>query len=474
LRHYRPFHFKNTVNTFEDKLESFRGRRVLVVGLGRSGIGAAKVMAPVAAVTACDGKSLTELDAEARKLAEWGVELRAGDQDAALLEGKDLVVRSPGVPWNAPLVAAARERGVEVIGELELAYRLLATDRLVAVTGSNGKSTTTAWIGDILRQGGQKVFVAGNIGLALTNLLPAIDADSIVVAEVSSFQLEDADELRPRVAVLLNLAPDHIDRHGSLEEYYRMKWRLFRRQQADDVAVLNADDPNVAAGAKGLTSKVLWFGGRGERDGVNVQGCEIRYRVNGNEGVLLDVEEVSLPGPHNLANAMAAATAALAIGADPAAVATGLGSFRGLPHRLEPAGEVGGVRYVNDSKATNVASAVVALASFDAPVVLIAGGKAKGESFEPLARAAAVREVRRAVLYGAAAEALAAAFEGKVPYERVRTVVEAVLAATRAAQPGDVVLLAPACTSWDQYRNFEERGDDFKREVSRLAEREAS
>lgn len=462
------------MNAFEDKLEAFRGRRVLVVGLGRSGVGAAKVMASVAAVTACDEKPLAELDAEVRKLAEWGVEIRAAEQGAALLEGKDLVVRSPGVPWNAPLVAAARERGVEVIGELELAYRLLATDRLIAITGSNGKSTTTAWVGEILRHNNDKVFVAGNIGLALTNLLPVIDADAAVVAEVSSFQLEDADRLRPRIAVLLNLAPDHIDRHGSVEEYYRMKWRLFRRQEKGDFAILNADDPGIAASASGLAAEILWFGGDGGREGVFIADNEIRYRFGEKTGTLLAAEEVSLPGPHNLANALAAAAAALAAGADPAAIATGLSSFRGLPHRLEPAGEVGGVRYINDSKATNVASAVVALASFDAPIVLIAGGKAKGEPFEPLAAAAQARGVRRVILYGAAAEALQAAFEGRVACEQVRTIAEAVRAAARAAHPGDVVLLAPACTSWDQYRSFEERGDDFKKEVGCLAEKETA
>jgi len=457
------------MSVFKAKLERFRGRRVLVVGLGRSGVAAARVLAPVAArVTACDRKMLDELGAEAAALSGLGVDVRAGGQDAALLADADLVVRSPGVPWELPLLAAARDAGVELIGELELAYRLLATDRLVAVTGSNGKSTTTALLGEIFRQAGEKVTVAGNIGVALAAVVAELEPGSVVVVEVSSFQLEDTVEFKPRVGVLLNLAPDHLDRHGIADRYYRLKWRLFENQDPGDVAVLNADDADVAAGAEGLEAEVAFFGRRDPGGpGAWVDGGTVYYRMGGNAGALLPAAEVRIPGPHNLANAMAASCAALALGAGPDAAAAALRSFAGLPHRLQPVGEVAGVRYVNDSKATNVASALVALASFDAPVVLIAGGKAKGEEFTPLAAAARGR-VRAAILYGAARQELARALEGAARLEFADTVPAAVSLAARLAEAGDVVLLAPACTSWDQYRNFEERGEDFRRAVAAL------
>jgi UDP-N-acetylmuramoylalanine--D-glutamate ligase len=469
MRPHRPFDVEDKVSEFSDKLAAFRGLRVLVVGLGRSGVGAAKVLAPVAArVIASDEKRLEELDPAARQLGDLGVEVRGGEQRPALLERVDLLIRSPGVPWAAPLVAAAREAGIEVIGELELAYRLLATDRVVAVTGSNGKSTTTALLGEIFRRAREEVVVAGNIGVALTAVVAELEPTTTVVAEVSSFQLEDVATFKPHVGVLLNLAPDHLDRHGSPAAYYRTKWRLFENQDAGDYAVLNADDAPSAESDK-LRAAVLLFGERAAPGpGVWLEDGDVKYVVRGRRGTLLAASEVRLPGPHNLSNAMAAACASLAVDVPAAAVAEALATFEGLPHRLEFAREVAGVRYVNDSKATNVASALAALASFDGPVVLIAGGKSKGEDYAALASAARGK-VRAAILYGAAQEELAAAFAGVVPLERAATVEEAVAKAAAAARPGDTVLLSPACTSWDQYRDFEERGDDFKRAVADLS-----
>ncbi len=457
------------MSTYEEKLEAFRGRRVLVVGLGRSGVAAARALAPAAAeVVACDEKPADELSKEARELAGAGVELRAGDQTPALLAGMDLLVRSPGVPWGALLIVAAREKGIEVVGELELAYRLLATERVVAVTGSNGKSTTTALLGEIFRRAGEDVVVAGNIGVALTAVGAEIRPTTTVVAEVSSFQLEDAVTFRPRVAVLLNLAPDHLDRHGSPAVYYRMKWRLFENQRPEDYAVLNEDEESP--GNRGeLQAAVLLFGrGAAPGPGVWLAGDDVAYDVRMQKGTLLPNRDIRLPGLHNLSNAMAAACAALAMDVSPRAIAEALVEFEGLPHRLEFVGEAGGVRYVNDSKATNVASALTALATFEGPIILIAGGKSKGGDFGALA-AAARGKVRLAVLYGAAREELAAVFEGVVPLERVDTVGEAMAKAAASARRGDVVLLSPACTSWDQYRDFEERGDDFKRAVAELS-----
>lgn len=457
------------MRTYEEKLEAFRGRRVLVVGLGRSGVAAARALAPaVTEVVACDEKPADELSAEARELASTRVVLRPGDQTPALLAGMDLLVRSPGVPWEAPLIVAAREKGIEVVGELELAYRLLATERVVAVTGSNGKSTTTALLGEIFRGAGEDVVVAGNIGVALTAVGAEIRPTTTVVAEVSSFQLEDAVTFRPRVAVLLNLAPDHLDRHGSPAAYYRTKWRLFENQRPEDYAVLNADEES-SANRDELQAAVLLFGrGAAPGPGVWLAGDDVAYDVRMQKGTLLASRDIRLPGPHNLSNAMAAACAALAMDVSPPAIAEALVEFEGLPHRLEFVGEAGGVRYVNDSKATNVASALTALATFEGPIILIAGGKSKGGDFGALA-AAARGKVRLAVLYGAARDELAAVFEGVVPLERVDTVGEAVAKAAASARRGDVVLLSPACTSWDQYRDFEERGDDFKRAVAELS-----
>ena len=457
------------MSTYEEKLEAFRGRRVLVVGLGRSGVAAVRALAPAAAeVVACDEKPADELSKEARELAGAGVELRAGDQTPALLAGMDLLVRSPGVPWEAPLIVAAREKGIEVVGELELAYRLLVTERVVAVTGSNGKSTTTVLLGEIFRRAGEDVVVAGNIGVALTAVGAEIRPTTTVVAEVSSFQLEDAVTFRPRVAVLLNLAPDHLDRHGSPAVYYRMKWRLFENQRPEDYAVLNADEES-SGNRDELQAAVLLFGrGAAPGPGVWLAGDDVAYDVRMQKGTLLPNRDIRLPGPHNLSNAMAAACAALAMDVSPPAIAEALVEFEGLPHRLEFVGEAGGVRYVNDSKATNVASALTALATFEGPIILIAGGKSKGGDFGALA-AAARGKVRLAVLYGAARDELAAAFEGVVPLERVDTVGEAMAKAAASARRGDVVLLSPACTSWDQYRDFEERGDDFKRAVAELS-----
>jgi UDP-N-acetylmuramoylalanine--D-glutamate ligase len=469
MRRYRPFDVEDKMSTYDEKLEVFRGRRVLVVGLGRSGVGASRVLAPVAAaVTACDQNAADELSAEARALADAGVELRPGEQGPELLADVDLVVRSPGVPWELPLITAAREKGVEVIGELELAYRLLVTERVVAVTGSNGKSTTTALVGEIFRRAGEDVVVAGNIGVALTAVAAGLEPTTTVVAEVSSFQMEDAVTFRPRVAVLLNLAPDHLDRHGSSEAYYEMKWRLFENQRPEDYAVLNADDPSSASRGELQAATLLFGRGAAPGPGVWLAGDDVAYDVRARQGTLMAARAVRLPGPHNLSNAMAAACAALAMDVPAPAIAEALREFEGLPHRLEFVAEIEGVRYVNDSKATNVASALTALATFEAPVILIAGGKSKGGDFAALA-AAARGKVRLAVLYGAAGDELAAAFDGIVPLERADTIKGAAAKAAASARRGDVVLLSPACTSWDQYRDFEERGDDFKKAVAALS-----
>ncbi len=354
------------------------------------------------------------------------------DDDVSLLDGTELLVKSPGVPAEAVLVVEARLRGIPVWSELELGSRVLENP-LVAVTGTNGKTTTSELLGAMLAAP-----VAGNVGVALSELDGAVEPGSWVVVEASSFQLEDVDTFRPRVAVLLNLEPDHLDRHGSLESYAAAKLRIFENQELGDVAVVP----------------------RGFRA---VPGEARRADFEADDPL---PAEPLIPGAHNRENAAAATVAARAAGATEEEIARALRDFPGVAHRLEPVAERDGVLFVNDSKATNVAAALRAVAAYDRPLLLIAGGRAKGESFEPLAAAARGR-VEHAFLIGEAAPELAEAL-GDVPHETSGDLGTAVAAAAAAAKPGDVVLLSPACASYDQFRDFEERGDEFRRLVNAL------
>jgi len=411
-------------------------RRAVVLGLARSGRAAALALRRRGVeVVAVDRDPSVDAD----DVAAAGAEVRLGDVGAEVLDGADVLVKSPGVPGEVPLVAAARTAGVPVWSEVELGARLFPANPIVGVTGTNGKTTTTELLGAIFRAAGRTVEVAGNVGAPVTGLEPAPDA--WLVLELSSFQLEDVHELRPRVGVLLNLEPDHLDRHRDLGAYREAKLRLFARQGDRDAAV-------VPRG----------FG-----------------RVPGS-GLLVEFDrddplpaEPLIPGPHNRENAVAAAAAARAAGIGDDAIAGALRSFPGVPHRLEPVGEVGGVRFVNDSKATNTAAARRALTAFDAPLHLILGGSEKGELFSGLAGAVAEADVAAVYLIGETAPALADALGAAgVPYRHCGTLGAAVSEADRAARPGEVVLLSPACASFDQFANFEERGEAFRALVRRL------
>jgi UDP-N-acetylmuramoylalanine--D-glutamate ligase len=386
----------------------------LVLGLARSGQAARAAL-------------------ERRGVRVVGADRELGnDDDVSLLDGTELLVKSPGVPAEAVLVVEARLRGIPVWSELELGSRVLENP-LVAVTGTNGKTTTSELLGAMLGAP-----VAGNVGVALSELDGAVEPGSWVVVEASSFQLEDVDTFRPRVAVLLNLEPDHLDRHGSLESYAAAKLRVFENQELGDVAVVP----------------------RGFRA---VPGEARRADFEADDPL---PAEPLIPGAHNRENAAAATVAARAAGATEEEIARALRDFPGVAHRLEPVAERDGVLFVNDSKATNVAAALRAVAAYDRPLLLIAGGRAKGESFEPLAAAARGR-VGHAFLIGEAAPELAEAL-GDVPHETSGDLGTAVAAAAAAAKPGDVVLLSPACASYDQFRDFEERGDEFRRLVEAL------
>jgi UDP-N-acetylmuramoylalanine--D-glutamate ligase len=437
----------------------------LVAGLARSGQAVARMLARRGAV-------VRGVDAGhppgAAGLEALGVEVVLDADGTALLDGVRTLVKSPGVPAEAAPVAAARERGVEVIGELELAWRAIP-NRFLAVTGTNGKTTTVELLGHIYRTAAEPVAVAGNVGTPLSSLADDLDLDATVVCEASSFQLEDSVAFAPECAVFLNLAPDHLDRHADLDAYLAAKLRIFANQSNDDVAVYNGDDPALAGvDLGGCARRVAFCRGAGPDCEVSLAGETIFHDGE----PLLGTAELGLLGEHNAANAMAAAAAALSMGIDREAVREVLRGFAGVPHRLEPIAEIGGVRFVNDSKATNVASAMVGLRAFDGGVHAILGGSEKGEPYEPLLEPVRERCVA-CYLTGASAdrlaEALAPAIEAGVELRRCADLEDAVRRAAAAAGPGEVVLLSPACASFDAFENFEARGERFREIVRGLA-----
>jgi UDP-N-acetylmuramoylalanine--D-glutamate ligase len=438
------------------------GGPYLVVGLARSGVSAALALrARGEEVIGCDAGAQTD-PALARadgRLSEAGVEVHLDASGDAIAARARTLIKSPGVPAHAPVVAAARAAGMPVLGEIELAWRLVENE-FVAVTGTNGKTTTTEWIGHIHREASLPVAVVGNVGTPATSLVGQIAADATVVCEVSSFQLEDTEAFAPEAAVLLNLEPDHLDRHGSYEDYVAAKLRIFANQGPDDIAVI-ADD--LELGALGGGARRLRFGATAA-GAMSLRDGELYW---GGQPLLRD-SEISLPGEHNRANAMAAATVCLARGIDDRAVARGLVTFAGVPHRLELITVRDGVSYVNDSKATNVASAVVALRSYAGGVHLIAGGTGKRQDFSELAPLVSQR-CAAVYLIGQATDELADALApAGVAIHRCGALEPAVTAAAAAATEGDTVLLSPACASYDQYENFEARGDHFRALVEAL------
>jgi UDP-N-acetylmuramoylalanine--D-glutamate ligase len=412
-------------------------RRALVVGLARSGRSAALALARRGVPTAGVDRAS---DLDTGRLAEAGVEVHLGTEEERLLDGVDLLIKSPGVPGESPLPTAARERGIPVWGEVELGSRLLRNP-LLGVTGTNGKTTTSELLGAMFRAAGWPVAVAGNVGRPLTSFDGVLAPEAWIVCELSSFQLEDAHRLRPRVAVLLNLEPDHLDRHASEEAYFEAKLRIFQNQTEADTAIVPRDFGPIPGGAK---------------------------RIEFHHDDPLPAEPL-IPGEHNRENAAAATAAARAAGLEDSEIAEGLRRFPGVEHRLELVGEIDGVRFVNDSKATNTAAARRGIAVYAGePVRLILGGSLKGESFDALAEELPA-SVRSIDLIGEASDQLAAALDraGR-PYRRSGDLATAVGAAAGDAEPGDVVLFSPACASYDQFRDFEDRGDTFRRLVKDL------
>jgi len=453
------------------------GKKVLVMGAARSGIACARFLTARGATVALnDAKPIEKWDADALALKSEGVGCLAGELPGWLLDQLDLVVISPGVPTKAIPLRYAERAGAEVIGEVELASRYL-NGRIVAITGSNGKTTTTSLIGELLKNAGLHTLVGGNIGTPLISLVENSRDDGWTVVEMSSFQLETIREFHPTVALALNVTPNHMDRYESFTDYAAAKHRIFMNQQPGDIAILNADDEVVSSWAKGLRAHVTCFSVKRElEEGLFLRGREIVSRAPGGELALLTSNEIKLRGLHNVENVLAALAAGLACGAAPDSMRETIRSFAPVEHRLEFVAEVHGVKFYNDSKATSVDATVKALEAFAdeaGKIVLILGGRGKKAPYAPLAPL--VRErVRKLILIGEDAETIERELRGLAPSQRAANMEQAVTLSFQAAQTGDTVLLAPACASFDMFDSFEHRGKVFKEEVQSLKSKRVS
>ena len=441
----------------------FKGKRVTVVGLARSGIAAARALRDLGAVvTVTDKKPVEQLTEQLKALGSGFVKVAAGGHPERVFIETDLIVLSPGVP-KIPPILEARRHGVKVIGELELAW-LLSDSPFIGITGTNGKSTVTTLVGLMLKKSRKKVLVAGNIGNALTEEPRLLRGQDWIVAEISSFQLEDSETFRPAVAAILNITQDHLDRYHDITDYGEVKANIFRNQIGHDVLVLNDDDPLVRPMAARAASRVIPFSRLRDLDhGACVKDGYIVFKKER----ICRVDDMQIQGVHNLENALAAAALSLSAGADRRAVETVLKEFPGLEHRLEFVREKKGVTYINDSKGTNVGAVVKSVEGFTKPVILIAGGLDKGSDFSPLYDLIR-RKVKLLVLIGKAADKMAKALGTSTETVFARTLEDGVRLAAAKAVSGDVVLLSPACASFDMFKDFEDRGRQFKKAVKAL------
>jgi UDP-N-acetylmuramoylalanine--D-glutamate ligase len=448
-----------------------KGKKVLVVGLGKSGLAAALFLRRQGAVvTASDVRSAEELAKEIPALIDEGIAVEAGGHGLLTFRRQDLIVVSPGVPLDTPELAQVRKFGLPVIGEIELAAHYLR-GKVLAITGSNGKTTTTSLCGEILAAGKLPVQVGGNIGVPVIALIDESRDDGWSVLEVSSFQLETTDVFRPQIAVILNITPDHLDRHGSFENYVAAKERIFARQTPEDALVLNADDEGSKGSAARAQSqggpRVFWFSrAKVVRQGAFVHDGTILFRESeqAKGEPVMQVSEIPLKGAHNVENVLAGVCAARLAGVSAAAIREAVMNFKAVEHRLEFVATINGVDYYNDSKATNVDASMKAIASFPGGIHLILGGKDKNSDYRQM-RAMLTERVKAVYTIGAAAEKIHTHIEGAVPIVSAGTLTEAVAHAGAAAQPGEIVLLAPACSSFDQFENYEHRGRVFKEAV---------
>jgi UDP-N-acetylmuramoylalanine--D-glutamate ligase len=451
---------------------NYENKRVLVVGMARSGIAAAQLLrANGAEVTINDSKTEEELGEGLNVLKGLQLNWRLGCPAESLLEGQEVLVISPGIPVDAPFVRKAREMGLYVTGELEVAWQL-SEGTLVAVTGTNGKTTTVSLLGEIFKNAGKVTHVVGNIGYPYSLAAMISRPEDVFVCEVSSFQMETADTFHPHVALLTNITEDHLNRHGTMEVYTEMKMRMFARQTPEDFAVFNADDPGLRGLSRQVRSRVLKFSRKKEvREGAFVRDGEIVLRLNGEERTVCRTEEVRIPGPHNLENALGAVCCAGIMEVPVPVIRHTLKTFRGVEHRIESVRVLDGVEYFNDSKGTNVDSTIKAVQTMNEPTVILLGGYDKHTSFDPLAREiASSPAIRKAVLIGETAPLIQNALQraGFGETEFADSLGEAVEKARRSAGAGWNVLLSPACASFDMFKDYEERGRVFKEIVNKL------
>jgi len=446
-----------------------KNKRVLVVGLGRSGVAAATFLQEQGArVIVSDTKTEAQLQNEISVLLDRGISIETGRHGERTFRDQDLIVVSPGVPSDQPQLQQARSLGIPVIGEVELACRFLK-GKIIAITGSNGKTTTTTLAGEILAKSGKKTLVGGNIGTPVISLAGQSSADGFDVLEISSFQLETIQQFKPYISAILNITPDHLDRHRTFQAYVDAKARIFENQQPSDFGLLNADDP-TCVGLKSKVKGALYWFSRKQRveNGASVVGDQIIFRANGQETPVLSLNDIQLKGAHNLENVLAAVCIGMIAGCGPQQVRKAVGEFHGVEHRLELAATIQGIAFYNDSKATNVDATIKALESFPGNIHLILGGKDKGSDYtvlNPLLR----ERTKRAYLIGAAAAKIGAQIQGTTPIVYSGTLERAIRQAFDSAVSGDVVLLAPACASFDQFENYEHRGRAFKELVGALA-----
>jgi UDP-N-acetylmuramoylalanine--D-glutamate ligase len=448
-----------------------KGKRVLVVGLGKSGVASAQFLHEHGArVTASDAKAEDDLRADIRTLLDLGVAVETGGHGERTFRQQDLIVVSPGVPTNVPQLAQARAMGIPVIGEIELASRFLK-GHIVAITGSNGKTTTTALAGDVIGWGGYESQVGGNIGTPAISLVPDATDDTYNVLEVSSFQLETIETFHPEIAVVLNVTPDHLDRHGSFDVYLAAKKRVFDNQTSSDYAVLNADDQQTTRMSEGIKSQLRWFSRNKEvARGAFVRDGRIFHRDDSGEHEIMPASEIPLKGGHNLENVLAAVCVGMIIPCEPHRVRAAVKEFKAVEHRLEYVTSINGVQFYNDSKATNVDATIKALESFPGNIHIILGGKDKGSPYTVLNDLLKER-AKRVYTIGAAAPKIEKEIAGAAEIVRAETLDIAVRRAFESASPGDIVLLAPACASFDQFQSYEHRGRVFKELVQALAEK---
>jgi len=456
---------------FDQLAMDLANKRVLVVGLGKSGVASALFLKKHGArVTVSDAKPEDQLRSEIPLLLDHGITVETGGHGDRTFRGQDLIVVSPGVPVDAPHLVQARALGEPVIGEIELAARFLPGP-IVAITGSNGKTTTTTLVGEILGAGGLPTVVGGNIGTPAISLVERATANTWAVLEVSSFQLETVQTFRPRIAVILNITPDHLDRHRTFEAYAGAKARIFENQQSDDFAVLNEDDPACVNLAKRVNAQLFWFSRQKEvQRGAWLSGGRILFRDAARQQEIMLVADIPLKGAHNVENALAGVCVGMLVGSSPERIREAIRNFKAVEHRLEFVARIRNVDYYNDSKATNVDATIKALESFPANIHLILGGKDKGSDYSVLNDLLRKR-VKRVYTIGAAAPKIESQIKEAADIFHAETLEKAIRRAAQDAKPNDIVLLAPACASFDQFDSYEHRGKVFKDVVKSLEDR---